>query len=95
MVLGAGSWWFSHRFLPPNDPPNSSRMAPRRATAAVPCRAPVRPEDEECIAARLRHLNGTGAVEHFRRNLNHYDENKGERGREGNREMMISYSSGF
>ncbi|CAK8987900.1 Uncharacterized protein SCF082_LOCUS1163 [Durusdinium trenchii] len=53
-------------------------MAPRRATAAVPCRAPVRPEDEECIAARLRHLNGTGAVEHFRRNLNHYDENKGE-----------------
>lgn len=32
---------------------------------------------QECIAARLRALN-EGAVGHFKRNLNHYDEKKGE-----------------
>lgn len=32
---------------------------------------------QECIAARLRALN-EGAVTHFRQNLNHYDEKKGE-----------------
>ena len=35
------------------------------------------PPLQECIAARLRALN-EGAVTHFRQNLNHYDEKKGE-----------------